>query len=156
LLLRGASLADAEQWLFTELGIQSGTMRASKVGPRDEAERLVASAWRDVLGVDTGVTEDFYGAGGDRQLAERVVTLLAERSGRGLTVSALFEHPTIERMAAHLRPDRRSGSPLRVLRGPGRKTPLFFFHPGGGETTVYTQLVRLLDHEIPVFGFDRL
>ena len=158
LLLRGASVTETEQWLFDELGLGSGDAPASPVvlGPRDAAERLVAGAWRDVLGVAVGVTEDFYGVGGDRARAERVTTLLAERSGRELTISELFEHPTIERMAAHLREEEHGGSPLRVLRGEGTKTPLFFFHPGGGDTAVYAQLTQLLDPAVPVYGFDRL
>ncbi|HVV12814.1 polyketide synthase [Amycolatopsis sp.] len=158
LLLRGASVAETEQWLFDELGIGGGTVpvASAKVGPRDAAERLVASAWRDVLGDEIGVTQDFYGVGGDRKLAERVTALLTERSGRELTISELFEHPTIERMAAHLREEEHGGSPLRVLRGQGSKTPLFFFHPGGGDTGVYAQLTQLLDPAVPVYGFDRL
>jgi phthiocerol/phenolphthiocerol synthesis type-I polyketide synthase D len=158
LLLRGASVAETEQWLFGELGIGGDSAPASTatVGPRDAAERLVASAWRDVLGADVGVTQDFYGVGGDRRRAERVTALLAERSGRELTISELFEHPTIERMAAHLREDERGGSPLRVLHGRGTKAPLFFFHPGGGDTGVYAQLTQLLDPAVPVYGFDRL
>ncbi|KAA9165879.1 acyltransferase domain-containing protein [Amycolatopsis acidicola] len=158
LLLRGASVAETEQWLFDELGVGGGSVPVSpaKVGPRDAAERLVASAWRDVLGEEVGVTQDFYGVGGDRKRAERVTALLTERSGRELTISELFEHPTIERMAAHLREDEHGGSPLRVLRGQGSKAPLFFFHPGGGDTGVYAQLTQLLDPAVPVYGFDRL
>ncbi|WP_246257916.1 type I polyketide synthase [Amycolatopsis anabasis] len=163
LLLRGASVEEAEQWLFGELGIASETpgarprpVQPPKIGPRDAAERLVASAWRDVLGIEVGVTQDFYGVGGNRQRAEEITALLAERSGRELTISELFEHPTVERMAAHLREEERGGSPLRTLNGRGSKRPLFFFHPGGGDTAVYRQLVQLLDPDVPVYGFDRL
>ncbi|WP_026360021.1 type I polyketide synthase [Amycolatopsis nigrescens] len=162
LLLRGASVAETEQWLFGELGLDSGPVttapaRTEKlIGPRDAAERLVARAWQDVLGAEVGVTQDFYGIGGSREKAEQVTALLAERSGRELIVSELFEHPSIERMAAHLREEEHDGSPVRVLREHGTQRPLFFFHPGGGDTAVYRQLTGLLDAELPVYGFDRL
>jgi phthiocerol/phenolphthiocerol synthesis type-I polyketide synthase D len=162
LLLRGASVAEAEDWLFGELGIASTTPPVRRrpdetlIPPRDAAERLVASAWRDVLGKDVGVTQDFYGIGGSREKAEQVTALLVERSGRELTISELFEYPTIERMAEHLREEEHDCSPLRVLRASGTQRPLFFFHPGGGDTAVYRQLVALLDADIPVYGFDRI
>lgn len=163
LLLRGASTTDIEQWLLGELGIECSDVAGGAttgtpvlIPPRDAAERLVASAWRDVLDTDVGVTQDFYGIGGTRAKAEEVTALLVERSGRELTISELFERPTIERMAEHLREEEHTGSPLRVLRERGTRPPLFFFHPGGGDTAVYRQLVQLLDPEIPVYGFDRI
>jgi phthiocerol/phenolphthiocerol synthesis type-I polyketide synthase D len=156
-LLRGASVVETEQWLFDKLGLRgAGAPAPQVIRARDRAERLVAGVWRDVLGVDVGVTTDFADAGGDRSLAERVTALLKERSGRELTVAALFEHPTIERMAVHVRVADRQGPQPRVLRGEGTKLPLFFFHPGGGDTTVYAQLTQLLDPAIPVYGFDRV
>ncbi|WP_116047453.1 type I polyketide synthase [Amycolatopsis palatopharyngis] len=159
LLLRGASTTDVEQWLLGELGLDCGPAASAApvlIPPRDAAERLVASAWRDVLGTEVGVTQDFYGIGGTRTKAEAVTALLVERSGRELTISELFERPTIERMAEHLREEEHTGSPLRVLREQGTQAPLFFFHPGGGDTAVYRQLVQLLDSDVPVYGFDRI
>ena len=157
LLLRGASVEDAEQWLCAELGLATSSVPSAPpvlIGPRDAAERLVTHAWSDVLGSDVGVTQDFYALGGDHEKAAKVAALLTERSGREFTLSELFEHPTIERMAGHVREDE-SGSPLRVLRARGSRPPLFFFHPAGGDTTVYRQLGELLDHDIPLYGLDR-
>ncbi|MFI1767206.1 beta-ketoacyl synthase N-terminal-like domain-containing protein [Streptomyces sp. NPDC020800] len=157
LLLRGASAAGTERWLLEALRLHDdGAPAATLIRPRDSAEWLVDAVWRDVLGVDAGVTKDFYDAGGDRSQAERVTVLLGERTGRELTVSELFEHPTIERMAAYVRDEEHLGTRPRVLRGEGTRTPLFLFHPGGGDTGVYRQLTNLLDPAIPVYGFDRI
>ncbi|SDY81301.1 phthiocerol/phenolphthiocerol synthesis type-I polyketide synthase A/phthiocerol/phenolphthiocerol synthesis type-I polyketide synthase B [Amycolatopsis xylanica] len=159
LLLRGASAGETEDWLFGELGIggELPRMRTRQVliGPRDAAERLVTSVWRDVLGIEVGVTQDFYGIGGTRAKAEEVTAMLVKRSGRELTISELFEHPSIERMAAHLREEDHGGV-VRTLRAEGSRTPLFFFHPSGGDTAVYQQLTDLLEGDFPVYGFDRL
>ncbi|GAA1949559.1 beta-ketoacyl synthase N-terminal-like domain-containing protein [Amycolatopsis minnesotensis] len=158
LLLRGANVLETEQWLLGELGLEDAgdQWRATSVGPRDAAERLVSAVWADVLGEQHGVTADFYAEGGVREQAEAITALLSERSGRELTVSELFEHPTIERMAVHLRDDEAEGCLVRPLRTQGNQRPLFFFHPGGGDTSVYRQLVQLLDQELPVYGFDRV
>lgn len=166
LLLRGASLAEAESWLFGELDIaetasattpQQPANTPALVPPRDAVERLVTSVWQDVLEVAVGVTQNFYDIGGSTRAAEQVTAVLAERSGRELTVSELFEHPTVERMAGHLREgENQAGGPVRVLREHGDNPPLFLFHPGGGDTQVYRQLIAQLDADTPVFGFDRI
>lgn len=158
LLLSGASVVETEQWLCDALELRDGPVvpAVRVIRPRDAAERLVAGVWRDVLGADVGVTREFHDCGGDQDRAERVATLLRERSGRELPVHELFEHPTIERMAVHLREQNHHASGPRVLRGGGTRTPLFLFHPGGGDTVVYTQLTQLLDPAIPVYGFDRI
>jgi acyl transferase domain-containing protein/thioesterase domain-containing protein len=159
LLLQGASVTDTEDWLCAELGVRDEPARLRLVpkviGPRDAAERLVTHAWTDVLGSDVGVTQDFYALGGDREKAERITALLAERSGREFSTAELFEFPTIERMAGHVREDDTNGSPLRVLRAEGTQAPLFFFHPAGGDTAVYRQLGELLDPAVPLYGLDR-
>lgn len=46
--------------------------------------------------------------------------------------------------------------PVRVLRETGDETPVFFFHPGGGDTSVFRQLVDQLPGNIPAYGFDRV
>nr|WP_225953341.1 type I polyketide synthase [Kibdelosporangium phytohabitans] len=161
-LLRGATLADLASRLYAEMDVSdeaSGAplpRRTVLVPPRDAAERLVAAAWQDVLGVPVGVTHDFGSLGGDEAKAEQVTALLTERSGHALTPAALFAQPTIEMIAAKIRElDHRSG-PVRVLRKGGFRTPLFFFHPGGGDTAVFRQLVDLIDPDVPAYGFDRV
>ncbi|MCO1581859.1 SDR family NAD(P)-dependent oxidoreductase [Crossiella sp. SN42] len=161
LLLRGASLAELETWLFGELSLgarESGPAQPVRVPPRDAAERLVSAVWQEVLLRPVGVTETFESAGGTPVQAERIAGLLAERSGRVLRVDELFAVPTVEGMARWVR-EREVGSgqsPLRVLRRDGGQPPLFFFHPAGGDTAVYRQLVDLLDPDQPAYGLDRV
>jgi phthiocerol/phenolphthiocerol synthesis type-I polyketide synthase D len=45
---------------------------------------------------------------------------------------------------------------LRLLQTGGETGPLFLFHPGGGDTLVYRQLVEQLDPGLMVWGLDRL
>jgi phthiocerol/phenolphthiocerol synthesis type-I polyketide synthase D len=160
-LLRGGSLADLCDELCAELGILAQEPAPAPapdalVPPRDAAERLLAATWQEVLGVPVGITHDFAALGGDDSRAERITALVAARTGRDLTVSTLFARPTIELMADVVRAaDRHTGS-VRVLRESGPRPPLFFFHPGGGDTAVYRQLVDLLDPPVAAYGFDRI
>jgi phthiocerol/phenolphthiocerol synthesis type-I polyketide synthase D len=125
------------------------------VAPRDAAERLVAAAWEEVLGrTGLGVTDVLDG---DPAAAERVSELLSHRSGRQISVDALLADPTIERQAALVRePVAASRSPLRLLQDGDGATSLFVFHPGGGDTLVYRQLIEQLDRSLTVWGLDRL
>ncbi|MCG7204960.1 amino acid adenylation domain-containing protein [Streptomyces arenae] len=91
---------------------------AGPTAPGSELERLVASAWRDVLGRDTGVHENFFEAGGDSLLLLRLRARLSQLLGRKVPTVALFSHPTIRDLADHL-----DAEPLRPDRGPGADTP---------------------------------
>ncbi|MCW2952563.1 MAG: polyketide synthase [Conexibacter sp.] len=167
LMLRGASIDDVATWLCEALDLSAPAptaaahepVRRVRVAPRDAGERLVAAAWEEVLGrADFGVTDSCDEQDRDAAAADRVSELLSRRSGRLVSADQLLANPTIERQAALVRePDPASRSPLRLLReGDGAATSLFMFHPGGGDTLVYRQLVEQLDPGLTVWGLDRL
>jgi amino acid adenylation domain-containing protein len=69
--------------------------------PTNELERIIADIWCDVLGVEqVGLDDNFFSLGGHSLLATRVAARLQERLGEGVPVRTIFEHPTIERLAA--------------------------------------------------------
>jgi phthiocerol/phenolphthiocerol synthesis type-I polyketide synthase D len=169
LMLRGASVDDVLAWLCEALALTApatATAMASapavggtaRVAPRDAGERLVAAVWRDVLDrPEIGVTDFLWYGDGDPELLAGVAKLLARRSGRAVDVERLRDAPTIEQQAplVHER-EPTSDSRLRPLAAGDGSRPLFLFHPGGGDTLVYRQLVERLDLEWPVWGLDRL
>ncbi|TCO45309.1 non-ribosomal peptide synthetase [Actinocrispum wychmicini] len=72
----------------------------SFVAPRTETERLLASIWAEVLGLErVGATDDFFEVGGDSLRSVQVVGK-ARQAGLTLTARRLFEHPTITELAA--------------------------------------------------------
>jgi acyl carrier protein len=73
------------------------------VGPRDEMEATIAGLWSEVLGVDrVGMHDNFFDLGGHSLLLAQVRTALAERTGRGVSMVELFQHPTVASLAGHL------------------------------------------------------
>ncbi|MDR4652559.1 MAG: amino acid adenylation domain-containing protein [Nitrosomonas sp.] len=73
--------------------------------PRDAMEQLLCEIWREVLGVDAvGIDDHFMALGGDSILSLQVIARV-RRQGIKLTPRLMFEHPTIEQLAARLASD---------------------------------------------------
>ena len=73
------------------------------VEPQTETERVIASIWREQLELEAvGVHDSFFQLGGHSLLAVRAQHQLGEVTGRHVPIQALFDHPTIARLAAYL------------------------------------------------------
>ena len=73
------------------------------VAPRTPVEQAVAALWEESLGVTpVGATDDFFALGGHSLLATRLMAAMKIRLGHAPPVASLFEHPTVEAMAAQV------------------------------------------------------
>jgi amino acid adenylation domain-containing protein len=73
------------------------------VAPRNDLERAIAAAWREVLHLEQiGVQESFFEVGGSSLLLARLQSRLRESLGREVPFVELFRHPTIESLARSL------------------------------------------------------
>jgi phthiocerol/phenolphthiocerol synthesis type-I polyketide synthase D len=159
LLLRGASLTEIAGHLAEEAGFGAGAPAEPShavLGPRDPAERWVARHWQAVLGgPEPGVYDEF---GGDQEAAERLRAAFTEDLDDVPDADRLFATPTIAAMADLLRAgiEGFGGGPVRLLRDGVAADPVFLFHPAGGPTSVYQELVRLLPEGQPAYGLERI
>ncbi|MGW6240423.1 non-ribosomal peptide synthase/polyketide synthase [Streptomyces sp. NPDC055094] len=129
------------------------------VAPRPGAEEQLAGIWRTVLGTEqVGAHDDFFALGGDSISALKVVSRLRAALGAGLSPRALFDHPTVARLAAAvtsgeqasaagsapdgsgITPAPRDGRPLPLSYAQERLWFLDEFTPGGAEYNVVTAL----------------
>jgi amino acid adenylation domain-containing protein len=123
--------------------------------PETAAERALVEVWEEVLAVKpVGVDDDFFALGGHSMLAVRLMSQLRRRLGAELPLSALFERPTVRRLAALLdgAPGRPAWSPLVPIHPAGDRVPLFFVHPIGGQVLCYAELARALGPDQPFYG----
>ncbi|MBO9533988.1 MAG: acyltransferase domain-containing protein [Solirubrobacteraceae bacterium] len=168
ILLAGGSLSDMEDAIAQELGLGEAAPRRVSliprseryIEPRDPTERFIAAIWEDVLDQrPLSATAVFDELGGTPEQADAVVEKMRERLGPDLETADVFAKRSIEDQADVLRElvEGNGGNPVRVLRqGEAGRAPLFLFHPAGGPTSVYANLVELLDEHQPVYGFERL
>jgi amino acid adenylation domain-containing protein len=120
----GAALPGAEE--------REGAVGATGSSPRGPAEELMAGLWQEALEVGrVGREEDFFALGGHSLLATRVVSRVRRAFAVEVPVRAVFEQPTVARLAAYVTALRgaRSGAavPPPLVRGGGTgPAPLSF------------------------------
>ncbi|HEX5748967.1 MAG TPA: amino acid adenylation domain-containing protein [Archangium sp.] len=128
------------------------------VPPRDALELQIARIWEDVLGVHpVGAHSNFFDLGGHSLLAVRLMGRLREVTGRTLPLAALFQAPTVEKLAQLLRSEQRAWTPLVPLvprEKDDPRRPLFVVHPVGGTVIGYSELARQLGPKQPVYALE--
>ena len=186
-LLRGACLRELGSAVLEQLGLDFAGPDATSVptapehtrkaqpsvpslpsflGARDAAERLVASAWAEVLHHGPkDIREDFTTVGGDHNAATAMADVINRRLGTharlSVTADAIVAHRTVAAIAELIRPvvNRTGTSGVTTLRpapAGSQRPPLFTFHPAGGPTSVYLPLTQLLPNNQPVYGLERV
>jgi len=92
--------------------------------PSTEQEHRVADLFRQVLGrPEVAAGDDFFQLGGDSIMAMRLSSS-ARRGGLTLSVRDVFEHRTVENLAAHVTPSERTPRPADEHVTAPREYPL--------------------------------
>ncbi|CAM4377416.1 Alpha/beta fold hydrolase [Myxococcus xanthus] len=136
--------------------LQSRVAIESFVAPRTEAEHALAGIFSEVLGVPrVGLHDDFFELGGHSLLATQVVARVRTELGVDMPLRALFEAPTVLRLAVWLQGSDTTGAARDcvALQPEGTGTPVFFVHAVGGAVGPYRALARRMGRERPLYGF---
>lgn len=105
------------------------------VPPSTDAERQLARIWAEVLGLErVGVTDSFFGIGGDSLSAVRIVAAAREQQLE-VTVAGLLEKPTIRSLLAAGDLNDAHASAW-IQRAPGDKR-FFLLHESSGNPWAY-------------------
>ncbi|MDN5781788.1 MAG: amino acid adenylation domain-containing protein, partial [Luteimonas sp.] len=105
----------------------SARVAVDMVLPRNDAERAIAEAMSQVLGVpDIGVHDDFFALGGHSLLAAQLTTRLNRDMGASLSLRSVFDCPTVARLAEIVgdKADGANPRPQIVRRDDQRRAPL--------------------------------
>ncbi|MBN2549339.1 MAG: amino acid adenylation domain-containing protein [Anaerolineales bacterium] len=96
------------------------------IPPRSQAEKRLANAWTQVLGInEISVDDNFFDLGGDSLLAVRLVAAIEQAFGFIPPISTVFESPSLAELAGRLeRWQTTQESSKAIQSGGDRKAPL--------------------------------
>jgi aspartate racemase len=127
-------------------------LRAEHVAPRDKTERDLAAIWSGALKVPSlGIHDNFFDLGGHSLIGIQVLGQVEQQFGRSLSLSALFEAPTIAEFARTLKAEGVSPkwNNLAAIQPLGERPALFCVH--GDEANHF--IPRYLGTDQPFFAF---
>jgi acyl-coenzyme A synthetase/AMP-(fatty) acid ligase/acyl carrier protein len=103
--------------------------------PGTELERTVARIWREHLRIErVGRHDNFFDLGGHSLLLVQVQSRLQEALGRELSITALFQFPTVSSLAGYLAAGRASEPSFDRARSRARRQQAAFNHEKEGIT----------------------
>ncbi|HEU4509188.1 MAG TPA: amino acid adenylation domain-containing protein [Pyrinomonadaceae bacterium] len=110
--------------------LKERTGRAEYVAPGTATEQMVAEIWADLLGLPKiSLHDNFFELGGHSLLATRVMVRVRKATGVELPLRALFENPTVAKLAAYIdssAPESTDSLPPIVPVPRDRELPLSF------------------------------
>ena len=140
--------------------IQAGSCsRSDSMRPLSgSVETRIAELWEQLLGrkVDDA-TSDFFELGGHSVLGIRLISLLERSFNRRLSLSQLFKTSSVAALAALLSEEDSAETcytPVIELSTQGTATPIFLFHPVGGNVLCYRPLAAILSGEHPIYAIE--
>ncbi len=125
------------------------------VAPSTRIEEELVQIWEDLLGVrPIGITQSFFDLGGHSLLAVSLFAQVNRHFGKHITLNTIFEEPTIKRLAEVIatQPDEAIWPSLVPIQPYGKKPPLFFVHPFGGDVTGFNIWAQHLGKDQPFYG----
>ena len=97
------------------------------VAPRTPVEEGLAGLWQDALGLERiGTDDNLFQLGGHSLMATRIIARAREMFGVDLPLVAVFENPTVGKLARVIERSRQAAQPALEPRRPGDTAPLSF------------------------------
>ena len=155
LALEASTVAKIHQAVEAKSLLRSVRMNGC-VPPRTALERSLCELWQKLLRLQTvGIRNNFFELGGHSLLAVRLFSEIEKLTGRKLPLVTVFQAPTIEQLAALLKPSASDDSPslLVPIQPQGTRPPLFLVHGAGGDVLWgYANLAAHLPPDQPLYG----
>ncbi|KAI1181191.1 non-ribosomal peptide synthetase [Nemania sp. FL0916] len=87
----------------------AATILSARVAPRNDIEAALCKEFADVLGIDVGITDNFFDLGGHSLMASRLAARISRRLDVNVLVKDVFQHPTPIQLASHIQATQSGG-----------------------------------------------
>lgn len=77
---------------------------------------------------------------------------LEKETGKRIPLTALFEGPTVEKLASLVDKDDHKWDSFVSIKATGSKTPIYLIHGVGLNVLIFSPLAKYLDPEQPIYG----
>lgn len=118
------------------------------ITPRTNTEQRIGEIWKKAMKRGSvSVQDDFFESGGNSLIAVAIINRINKEFHRNLPLYALFEAPTIEKLARKVDSDQvESSSRLVLLSSTGMKNPIYCWPGLGG----YPMNLKLLADKVNI------
>jgi len=126
------------------------------VAPRNDFEAQLAKLWSTVLErQEIGIHDNFFELGGHSLLVIKLLNLIQEMFGQKLTLSSLFQNPTIAQLAEQLgnKEVQKVHTDVLLIQPQGNAIPLFCL-PGANGHGLYFQDLAINLENHPVYSLE--
>ncbi|MDB9344759.1 amino acid adenylation domain-containing protein [Nodularia spumigena CS-586/05] len=126
------------------------------VAPRNEVEQKIAQLWSAVLERQKiGIHDNFFDLGGHSLLVIKLLNLIQEMFGQKLTLSSLFQNPTIAQLAEQLgnKEVQKFHPDVLLIQAQGSANPLFCVPGANGHGFYFQDLAINLENH-PVYSLE--
>lgn len=138
----------------SRLPLPDPTAGGEEAAPRTPTEVVIGSLFAQTLNVRrVGIHDSFFDLGGHSLQAFQLTQSLRQRFDPELPLSAIFQAPTVARMARWI--EAKTGqeeSTIVTLREGSELPPLYCIHPGGGSAIRYRPLAEAMPPGRAVLG----
>ncbi|BAZ87501.1 non-ribosomal peptide synthetase [Dolichospermum compactum] len=124
--------------------------------PRNKVEVQLAQLWSNVLErQEIGIHDNFFDLGGHSLLVIKLLNLMQEMFGQKLTLSSLFQNPTIAQLAEQLgnKEVQKSHPDVLLFQHQGNANPLFVVPGANGHGFYFKDLAINLENH-PVYSLE--
>ncbi|MEH2104791.1 non-ribosomal peptide synthetase [Nostoc sp.] len=139
------------------LPVPNGVIEGLYEPPRNEVEQQLAQVWSAVLEhQDIGIYDNFFDLGGHSLLAIKLLNNIQQVFEKQLSLSSLFQNPTIAQLSEQLCNSKvqQSNPDLLSLQPQGDATPLFFLPGANGHGFYFRDLAINLGTKRPIYGLE--
>ncbi|HKO80261.1 MAG TPA: amino acid adenylation domain-containing protein, partial [Chitinophagaceae bacterium] len=131
----------------------NGYSKKSARLPVTQNEKLIAKIWEEELGrKNVTLDDDFFDLGGHSLIAVKMMNHLEKETGKRIPLTALFEGPTVEKLASLIEKNDHKWDSFVSIKSSGSKIPIYLIHGVGLNVLIFSPLAKYLHKEQPIYG----